>query len=501
MGTYVVIEVKEPSHDPDEGYGIAYPFLLVPPILSLTSLCVFRDNGDWMYPRKIWILAIISMVITFAISIGVFFGVSYLSAAIPFMLFLWSGANLAHGIIGDIGSKKIKDFIEDTRIDIACFFCILFLFIPGATHVGCILGGIIESDGGRILVNTMWLACSTAAIHFAAIFYFSYLNSAPSYEKWSSLEKGIFQFGPSALYLLPAIPFLFCSFMLFVSPFVLLHGLEILGFDIFFSFFSVMGINAAFMIAEGILLIVGRGGNCAQHGISQGISNFILVVAMIASSVLPFTAAVPPFEVHIKNVSDFNAIYDTRLLGNKLGERKIYYYLDNDIDFNGETIPQLGIGGGDLFDGQGHKLINGVSNSSRGVFSSNSGTIKNLNLDHCIIYGEGSSGSMGAFVDDNSGTIENCHAVETYLYFSDNGYEHNYKDSVYIGGIAGVNYGTVKNCSFENSDLNTAFPYSILHSSWATFSEITNNKNDGVIVDCYFFGTHGSGVADFDPER
>ena len=494
---YVVIEVNEPSHDPDDENGIAYPFLLIPPILSMTSLCVFRYNGPWMYPRKIWILAIISMVITFAVSIGVFFGVSYLSAAIPFMLFLWSGANLAHGIIGDIGSKKVKDFIENTRIDVAIFFCILFLVIGGIAETCFALQPEVTD---RSVINLIWLICVVCILHFSAIFLLAYLNEHSVGEGAS----GFLHFGLTLLYLSPALFYINIAVEYVVAPVAVISLLEPIGANQV-SFYLVLSISAAFMIAEGIALIVGHGDGCARFGILQGILNFVFAALAVASAVLSFNFA-PPAAVHIKNVSDWKECESTRETIHSLGEREVHYYLDNDIDFNGdgEQILQITIDRDDIFDGQGHKLINVVvrKNGYGGVFASNRGVIKNLTLERCIIYSSFNyTGSIGAFVCSNSGIIENCHAIETYVYYSskEESSYHAREKSVEVGGIAGINYGTIKNCSFENSDLNAAFPYSILHPSWATFSEIAYNEDDETIIDCSFFGTHGKGEAEFEP--
>lgn len=493
---YIVFEVDEPSPSYDdcdyEGPWIIFPFLLLPPILSIYSMVTVREEGEFCETATAFTASIVDMIITLATTIGLFFGVSYLSALIPFIFFLWSGANLLHVFLGDMRNEVVKDFYEDTRIDIALFFLILFLAIGGITEIGFALqpAGTVTD---RATANLVWLICVVFTLHISAIFLFAYLN-----DNYIGEDASVFlHIGLTILYLSPALFYIGLAVAYINAPMAVVSLLEPIGVNQF-SVYFVLSVSAAFMIAEGIILIVGHGDGCAKYGILQGILSIVFAAFAIVSVALSLNIA-PPAVLHIKNVSDWNKSGAINLLG----ERGIHYYLDDDIDFNGEQIFKISIRENEMFDGKGHKLINGVSvgkYSSSGFFQGNEGVIKNLTLDHCIVYLYFSSGRMGAFVGINDGTIENCHAIETNIYFESSlSYCPRYPD-LFIGGIAGVNYGTVKNCSFENSDLNAAFPYSILHPSWATFSEIANIGKGATIEGCYFVGTHGEGVADFDPE-
>ncbi len=477
---YVVIEVEETSGDtytPE----VLYPFFLIPPFLSIFSLVAFRAEGGFCSPRKAWILAIIDMIITFAVSIGLFFGVSHLSAIIPFIFFLWSCANLAHGIIGDYGN----DFIEKTKIDIAIFFCILFLAVGGIAETSFALQPV-DATAYRSIVNCIWLLCAVCILHFSAIFLFAYLNKIIVGEN----VRGMLHFGLTVLYLLPALVCIIFAVIYAVDPMSAILLLKPTGTGgLYVSFISV-----AFMIPEGILLIIGRGNGYARFGIVQGILNFVFIALSAASVAL--SVVFTPAELHIDSVSKWEAaaVYSVSGFG-----KEIHCYLECDLDFDEGQISMLSLKSGDSIDGQGNKLVNGISKANgTGIFGSNSGQIKNLTLERCLIFhvSDYYGAAVGAFSSRNWGMIENCHAIETYIIYSgEEDTKYTQKKEIYIGGIAGENYGTIKDCSFKNSDLNEAFPCSIMCPERAVFSEIAHNEGSGSIIDCYFFGTHGVGEA------
>lgn len=82
------------------------------------------------------------------------------------------------------------------------------------------------------------------------------------------------------------------------------------------------------------------------------------------------------------------------------------------------------------FDGKGHTIYGlyvNSTNSISGLFSSNSGVIKNLSIDNSYITG---TSHIGAICGNNSGTITNC---TSYAYVDGN------KSASRIGGICGYN--------------------------------------------------------------
>ena len=138
------------------------------------------------------------------------------------------------------------------------------------------------------------------------------------------------------------------------------------------------------------------------------------------------------------------------------------YYLNCDIDMEGELLCNKTYFRG-VFDGRGHSIYNykvgyrewlyeSISSWREyfsGIFFSNSGTIKNLNV-YDVSYDVGgvpgrydlSSVSitcyMGSICGQNKGIMENCHAdVEAVINF--------YNNTYYIGGVIGRNESDLKN--------------------------------------------------------
>ena len=94
------------------------------------------------------------------------------------------------------------------------------------------------------------------------------------------------------------------------------------------------------------------------------------------------------------------------------------------------------------FDGAGHTLTELAINQSEandiGLFGAigKGGTVKNLKLTSVAIKG---NNDVGAIAGINLGTIENCSAASSVT------------GSMYVGGIAGVNDGIITNCSAASS--------------------------------------------------
>ena len=122
----------------------------------------------------------------------------------------------------------------------------------------------------------------------------------------------------------------------------------------------------------------------------------------------------------IKTVQDFNTINE-----NNTG----YYILSNDIDFSDQDVATIDIFYG-VFEGNGYTL----SNSSKSLFISNAGVIKNLVLNNSEFAYEDKY--VGGFVSSNSGVIQNCGVIGEYI------------NSNYIkvfGGFCATNVGKITN--------------------------------------------------------
>jgi len=123
----------------------------------------------------------------------------------------------------------------------------------------------------------------------------------------------------------------------------------------------------------------------------------------------------------------------------------IYYKLANDIEVTAKywtpikihTYGSAGFSG--VFDGNGY-TISGIRNNTLsgdiGLFGYNGGTIKNLKVsgDFDAVLDKGHNGNVGILVAENQSgaVVENCYSEGTA------------KGNYNIGGLVGVNYGTVK---------------------------------------------------------
>ncbi|MCD8096687.1 MAG: hypothetical protein LUE31_01315 [Lachnospiraceae bacterium] len=116
-----------------------------------------------------------------------------------------------------------------------------------------------------------------------------------------------------------------------------------------------------------------------------------------------------------------------------------YYQLQNDITITTETLNPIGSISGftGVFDGNGYTITGSAtfeSTGMSGLFATNSGTIKNLNVNLTI--GETAT-TAGLLVGVNSGLISGCSSTGSITSTS----------SVNVGGLVGQNNGTITNCS------------------------------------------------------
>ena len=128
-----------------------------------------------------------------------------------------------------------------------------------------------------------------------------------------------------------------------------------------------------------------------------------------------------------------------------------YFLLKNDIDFNGEAIPEISSFNGYL-DGQGYKVYN----------------FANQNLACNVIYG---------LISVNNGTI-------TDIVFSDGSFVINAADTTtdtQIGFLTGVNNGTITNVRVEDVEIQLTGNHS---TRWLSSipHEVEGNVNAGVIA-------------------
>lgn len=130
-------------------------------------------------------------------------------------------------------------------------------------------------------------------------------------------------------------------------------------------------------------------------------------------------------------------------------------WLENDTEFTG------------TFDGNG-KTIYGLSmdyassigqSSNVGLFAINAGTIKNLTVDSASVYGSTQVGAI-AGVNEKGGVISNCvvsNSVVSGGFNSSSKVKYWLSDGYQVGGIAGLNNGTVEKCVNRDSNVKGWF--------------------------------------------
>lgn len=178
----------------------------------------------------------------------------------------------------------------------------------------------------------------------------------------------------------------------------------------------------------------------------------------------------------------------------------VHVKLMTDVDMSGDFINSVSDYYG-IFDGNSHTIFN--LSREYGLFSRNYGIIKNLMFSglKLSVSQEGSCTS-GGIVDENYGTIFNCHIKQSNIYV----YCHNYHDnslfwpefSFRIGGIAGYNSnnGIIRRCNVLDTgivgEISSRELYDSGHvpadngssSLWAIAGGICGEAVNGTIIDC-----------------
>ncbi len=179
---------------------------------------------------------------------------------------------------------------------------------------------------------------------------------------------------------------------------------------------------------------------------------------------------------------------------NSLGDWQI-------LDGNGYTITFTGNGNKDtgysILSGMTNNPIDGITNNAvvQGfLMPKNNGTIKNLKVvlkKNYNLHTNSNSLNMvaGLLVGWNAGTIENCSAmfsIDSHLYTHCSGRSTNTTtNGAYVGGIAGVNTGTIEYCTTTNYARNweAAAYYQVVMGG------IAGVNNGGRIAYCVYRGS------------
>lgn len=158
-----------------------------------------------------------------------------------------------------------------------------------------------------------------------------------------------------------------------------------------------------------------------------------------------------------------------------------HYLLVQDIDFQGSALSPFKNFTG-VLDGN-YCLISNFTISSAeewGLFSKNSGTIRNLHIENAGSstsrgsFGEGGleyytdfydlnsiqSSKAGVICGENTGTIENCYLINVFvrnIISNPDEFITNETISLRTGAVTGVNSGVIKNCMVSNSNILGSF--------------------------------------------
>jgi len=153
------------------------------------------------------------------------------------------------------------------------------------------------------------------------------------------------------------------------------------------------------------------------------------------------------------------------------GKNKVNAILNGDIDLNSKEWTPIGTKDylGD-FNGNGYKLLN-LKVSSKGLFSINSGTIRNLTIASGTL--NSTIANFGSFAGENKGFILNCKNQANVTSSSTN-----------VGGLVGMNRGTIINSINNGVVSSESIAKNVYASGIAgrTLGKVIKCYNTGAII-------------------
>lgn len=215
----------------------------------------------------------------------------------------------------------------------------------------------------------------------------------------------------------------------------------------------------------------------------------VLSVAMVLSAMV-FSISAADFDetwTAVTNAAELKAV-ENNLAGK--------YYLANDITLTGsfESIGWLESGDAAFtgtFDGNG-KTISGLeieSGSNAGLFAINAGVIENLTVADANVT-VSKQGGVIAGVNEKDGVISNCTVSDSIVsgsFSASAKYKYWLSDGYQVGGVVGLNEGTVEKCLNKDTDVR----------GWLEVGGIVGH-NSGTVSQCASSGdinSTNSGVA------
>ncbi|WP_276901161.1 carboxypeptidase regulatory-like domain-containing protein [Blautia hydrogenotrophica] len=160
--------------------------------------------------------------------------------------------------------------------------------------------------------------------------------------------------------------------------------------------------------------------------------------------------------------------------------------LDADMDFTGETWTPIGTQErpfAGTFDGQGHTVtytVDGMEKSYQGLFAYNSGTLRDFTVAGSMELSK--SQYLGGAAAVNNGVID---GVDSQMDFTmddvhvDSTTDIANRYGCYVGGVAGLNYGTIQNATYNGTLDAGTFIGGI--AGWS-FGVISDSSNSGKII-------------------
>ncbi|MDO4379569.1 MAG: hypothetical protein Q4D20_01725 [Clostridia bacterium] len=220
---------------------------------------------------------------------------------------------------------------------------------------------------------------------------------------------------------------------------------------------------------------------------SKKLLSVVLSIMMVLSAMVFSTSAVDETWTAITDESGLKAI-ENDLAGK--------YYLASDIEVGSDFLPIGWLDSGDTaftgeFDGNGH-TVSGLaidSGSNTGLFAINEGTIKNLTVSDSKIV-VSTQGGFIAGVNNESGVISNCTVSGSLIYGefkTSTSQKYWLKSGYQVGGVAGLNKGTIEKCVNDNTDVR----------GWFEVGGICG-RNEGTVSQCVgtgYINSTNSGIA------
>ncbi len=145
------------------------------------------------------------------------------------------------------------------------------------------------------------------------------------------------------------------------------------------------------------------------------------------------------------------------------------FHLTNDVDMTGNLVSPIAEFSGTL-DGLGYKLFNftlkiNAQLNNFGLFATNSGTIRNLNVEQVICSvttnpaNSGEEDNIGVLVGVNKGFVIKCNVSSPSFTVTTNFGRSHFEYKINIGGLAGKNQGSLTNCQANITFTALLYPY------------------------------------------